>query len=831
MKKLFPLLLFILTVFSFTSQAQSGNTCNADFNFQYINTNTVKFTPVVIGDSLNTFHYWYFGDGNISSIALPTHAYAANGSYTVKHFTYKINPNGIEVCRDSVTKQIVIQGACTLVANFYSFPDSTGLLKIQFINTSAPLDPTDSIRWTFGDGTSSSAINPSHTYANYGTYTVCLRVKKNNFPAGSTPCISEICKVDTITSCNLTANFFSSVSQSNYLTHYFTQTTSPLSQTDSVSWSFGDGSFINGLQNNPAIAHPVHTYSQPGVYNVCLRIKKNNLFPGTVPCVSEICYHDTVVFNCIIPYVNFTSTADPSNSLIHKFSQIILQTSAADSLYWKFGDGSTLAGLQGNAAIANPIHSFVNAGVYNVCLKIKRNNTPAGSPACINEICHLDTVSTNSCNLTANFSWSSVASNPLTIAFQNSSIPLSSTDSVRWVFGDGTSSLTVNPTHTYQQPGIYTVCLRVQKNNGAGSTPCVKEICKTIIVQLPCNIQVNFSIRRDSINTRKIYFTNLTGVITTNATAKWNFGDGTSSTSWNAVHEYAQPGMYRVCLIVQTDSNCVREKCDTVVISQISPACKDLSKYKFEKFSNDNQKYKFTPDFIGTDIQYTWTFGDGTGSHDPVATHRYAQPGVYIACLTAWRGPNCASTTCKEIKVLSQINCDSIRVTYTYQKDPFLANKIYFYMNANFIVLDQTWTISKLSPSSTPPVILHQNNPSYIFTDTGYYRVCLKAVTLGGCVKEYCSVVRIENIAPLCILQVYPNPASNQINVAVQLTQPEIIHAYVYNTLNVLVKEKNQQGVAGNNAVAININDLVPGLYTIKVMYGGKTCYARFNKL
>jgi len=46
-----------------------------------------------------------------------------------------------------------------------------------------------------------------------------------------------------------------------------------------------------------------------------------------------------------------------------------------------------------------------------------------------------------------------------------------------------------------------------------------------------------------------------------------------------------------------------------------------------------------------------------------------------------------------------------------------------------------------------------------------------------------------------------------------------------------LVKEKHQQGVVGNNIVTFNINDLIPGLYTIKVVYGGKTCYARFTKL
>jgi Secretion system C-terminal sorting domain len=159
-------------------------------------------------------------------------------------------------------------------------------------------------------------------------------------------------------------------------------------------------------------------------------------------------------------------------------------------------------------------------------------------------------------------------------------------------------------------------------------------------------------------------------------------------------------------------------------------------------------------------------------------------------------------------------------------------NKIYFHANSNFPLLDQTWTITKLSPATTPPVILHQNNPVYVFNDTGFYRVCLRAITLGGCVKEFCQVIRIERVVnSVCELQAFPNPASNLINVTILLAQPGMIDAYVYNTMNVQVREKHQQGVSGNNLVSINVNDLVAGLYTIKVKYGDRVCYARFNKL
>ena len=736
MKKIFTLLLIACTAIGFSAQAQGTLTCNADFNAQYINSNTVKFVPVMTGDSINTTHLWSFGDGNYAvSTVSPTNVYLAPGTYNVGHSIQR-HINGIS-CNDTITKVVIIQSVpCNLQAYFTWTADSLHPNTIYFQNQSTPYNAPDSIRWNFGDGTPAvnglvgSLSTPTHVYANPGTYNVCIRVKKNN---STTPCVSEICKTVVVTAppaCNLQAYFTWYTDSINANTVHFQNLSQPYQASDSIRWTFGDGSpAINGLVGT--LSTPTHVYPNPGTYNVCIRVKKNANATGTAPCVSEIC----------------------------------------------------------KTVVVTPV-----------------------------------------CNLVVGFNWTTSTANPLTIAFTNLSTPLASTDSIRWTFGDGTSSFAVNPTHTYANAGSYTVCLRVIKNsNIPGTTPCVREFCKTVVVQSACNIPVSFTMHRDSLNPRKVYFNNTTLTPTAAATVKWNFGDGTFATTWHAVHEYAQPGTYRVCLTVQFSPNCIKETCDSVVIPNPSPACRDLSKFRFEKFSNDNQKYKFIPDYISNDIVYTWTFGDGTGSHDPIAIHRYAQPGIYTACLTAWRGPNCASTTCKEIRVLPQVNCDSIHVSYTFQRDPFVPNKLYFYANANFPILDQTWTISR---PGTTPVILHQNNPVYVFHDTGYYNVCLKAITLGGCVKEYCQSIHIQQVVnTVCELQAYPNPATNLVNVNVTLAQAGAIDTYIYNVANVLVKEKHQIGVSGNNVVSVNINDLVAGLYTIKVMYGGKVCYARFTKL
>ncbi|MEI9957886.1 MAG: PKD domain-containing protein [Ferruginibacter sp.] len=713
--------------------------CNADFSFQFTAATTVKFTPVALGDSFNTVHYWRFGDGSVVSIPIATHTYAANGAYNVTHIVLRKSPNGIIVCADSVVKQITIQqgtNACNLQAYFSWNIDSLNWNTVRFQNQSQPAEASDSIRWNFGDGTIINGVvgtlgTPNHVYANAGTYNVCIRVKKNNITTTS-PCVSELCKTVVVqAACNLQAYFSWNIDSLNWNNVHFQNQSQPAEASDSIRWNFGDGTIINGVVGT--LGTPNHVYANAGTYNVCIRVKKNNA--ATVSgCVSEFC--KTVI-------------------------------------------------------VSQP------------------------------------------CTLKADYSWSATTTNPSVINFHNLSTPLSSTDSIRWTFGDGTTSLDVNPTHTFAQPGIYTVCLRVKKNNNASGTgPCVSEICKTVVVQSACNIQIGFTMRADSVNTHKIYFTNTTITPTAASTAVWHFGDGATATTWNAVHEYAQAGTYRVCLNVTAGPNCTKEICDTIVVRNPPPSCTEISLFSFEKFSNDSQKFKFTPNFIGTDVNYTWTFGDATGSHDVIATHRYAAAGVYTACLTAWRSAACATTTCKEIRVLPQINCDSIHVGYTYQKDPIVVNKLYFYANANWTILDQTWTITKIAPATTTPVILHQNNPVYVFTDTGYYNVCLKAITSGGCVKEYCSVIHIEHVSSnVCELQAYPNPTNDIVNVNVSLTQAGPIDAYVYNSLNVQVKDKHIQGVVGNNVVSISLSGLTAGIYTIKVLYGGRYCYAKFTKL
>lgn len=722
MKRFASILPALLLLFSFTSFAQSNTQCNAAFDFTITSGLTINFTPAVVGTTPSTQHKWYFGDGTSSETAIPAHTYASGGSYIVRHVV-KLVSSGQVMCVDSVSKIIQLgNNSCALVANFSSFADSNNPLKIHFQNLTPSLSAGDSIRWTFGDGSSSHDINAMHTYSQPGNYTVCLRVKKN-VTAGTTPCVSEVCRIVTINAnnqCSLVASFTAHADSTNRLKYYFNNTSTPLASGDSIRWTFGDGT-------SSADYNATHIYSQPGTYNVCLRVKRR--FSAAADCVREIC--KTII--------------------------------VADS-------------------------------------------TP--------------------CLLQANFTFRKDSLQPAKIYFTNTSVPVSiSNPFVKWSFGDGTYAYTWNTDHVYAQPGTYNVCLRISSSN-----ICVREICKTVVVTTQCDRAANFNAVADAVNSRKINFTNLSQASNSTATAKWTFGDGTTANTWNALHEYAQPGRYLVCLRIEFYPGCVKEKCDTINVATTTN-CQEISKWKSTRTLGDCLKFQFEPLQKNLGWQYHWTFGDGKGSHEMSPLYKYARSGTYTVCLTTFKSLECASTTCYTVQTGDCLNCDSVRLKFEYTRAPGMPNKLSFSAISNQPISSQQWTITKLPASvGSPPVVLIQNNPIYTFQDTGYYLVCLRAVS-GGCTKEYCDVVRINEIPVNCTLQAYPNPAQNVVNVNVSLNQPEMIHAYVYNSLNMLVKEKHQQGYTGNNVVNINTEHLVPGMYTIRLIHGNRICYAQFQKL
>lgn len=149
---------------------------------------------------------------------------------------------------------------------------------------------------------------------------------------------------------------------------------------------------------------------------------------------------------------------------------------------------------------------------------------------------------------------------PVEVEFTNLSDNAISYD---WDFGDGTNSITENPTHTYSVPGVYTVTL-VANTDGLCSVN--DTTTGTITVFDYPTAGFTYGPNPASVFS-PVYFTDAS---TDAVSWLWDFGDGFTSTAENPFHLYAETGSYYVCQTVTNADGCIDKLCDSVLIYAIS---------------------------------------------------------------------------------------------------------------------------------------------------------------------------------------------------------------------------------------------------------------------
>jgi PKD repeat protein len=133
---------------------------------------------------------WDFGDKTTSTQQNPAHTFTQMGTYTVR--LTATNASG----SNFVERAVVVAVAKPVASFTYTPPTGPAPLPVQFTDTSATTGGAPaSWVWDFGDGTTSTQQNPTHTYAAGGTYEVSLKVDnasgsssaKNTITIGARP--------------------------------------------------------------------------------------------------------------------------------------------------------------------------------------------------------------------------------------------------------------------------------------------------------------------------------------------------------------------------------------------------------------------------------------------------------------------------------------------------------------------------------------------------------------------------------------------------------------------------------------------------------------------
>jgi len=263
--------------------------------------------------------------------------------------------------------------SCPVIGHVGNVISSFSVDSSECVNATVNLSNTSvnaiAYNWDFGDGNTSPAFNPSHTYDTVGTYTITLIVYSGCDNRSDTsrktiqvhPFAVAAFNADSLIGCDsLTVNF----------TNTSTNSTSYL-------WNFGDGN------TSPAI-NPTHSYHDTGNYNV------------TLIAYNDAGCNDTVTrakfVSIIHPFVISKFGITNMNEGCAPFTANFINTSINATAYeWQFGDGST-------ATAMNPTHIYNDSGLYNITL-IASNPTGVCNPKPDTLILH-DYIKVDTCIIT-----------------------------------------------------------------------------------------------------------------------------------------------------------------------------------------------------------------------------------------------------------------------------------------------------------------------------------------------------------------------------------------------------------------------------------------------
>lgn len=221
----------------------SAQTCSGNYNW-IANGNAISFIGTTSPGVTN--FVWDFGDGvfDYSNNITTSHAYANPGTYQACIQVY----DSLNACADSTCHMIVIDSC------YGSFTYTTNGLTGNFFGYANGGSPNTVYAWNFGDNTTTSQQNPSHTFANAGTYTVCFA-----YYDLVTGCADSVCMPVYFAGCIAD---FSYVDSMGYV---FFISTSSLGNAGTYIWNFGDTS-------TSSQQYPSHVYADTGTYLVCLTV-------------------------------------------------------------------------------------------------------------------------------------------------------------------------------------------------------------------------------------------------------------------------------------------------------------------------------------------------------------------------------------------------------------------------------------------------------------------------------------------------------------------------------------------------------------------------------
>jgi gliding motility-associated-like protein len=458
--------------------------------------------------------------------------------------------------------------------------------------------------WQFGDGSQSVLNQPTHQYANAGTYNVTLNITTNSNCSNS---ISQQVTVNPLPNVLFTAY---NVCEGN-LTNYVNNTSISGGSISNYVWDYtSDGTPDNTNQ----IAS--NLFSIPGTYTTQLMAISNLNCSATQTLAVTVFPNPVAQFNslpvCQDAQVTFTS-----------LSTII--TGQIVSHQWSFGDNTSSLSI-------NPSHLYGGFGNFNVTLIVASNF------GCVHSISLPAIVQPKP---TVNFQSTTTCLNQATQFSNMSSIGSGSIIKYRWDFeNNGTiDDSTANPSHIYLNAGTQQTRLQAISNNY-----CMNQNLNSVVVHY--NPVADFSVPSTCMPASSHFANSSTSSDGTITSYAWDFnGDNlVDNTQQNAQYIFTQAGNYGVKLEVQTQYGCTNSIIKSAYVNatpsalfaaQNNNGCPSLC----VQFTNNSTIGS------GNMVTHQWIFGDNSNpDYSLNPTHCYAT-GNYNVTLKVVSDSGCISSS------------------------------------------------------------------------------------------------------------------------------------------------------------------------------------------
>ncbi|MDW3651005.1 MAG: PKD domain-containing protein [Bacteroidia bacterium] len=465
---------------------------------------------------------------------------------------------------------------------------------------------------------------------------------------------------------------------------------------------------------------------------------------------------------------------------------------------WDFGDGTVLS--SGNAISRQ--HTYATAGTYTVTVTINGGQCNSAG-----------TVITHSINVNP-----SAASQVSLTNVSDSELCLGTTLSVAassvagidylWDWNDGTFATTASATHTYTDPGTYDVSLLVSDNNGCEAAT----FDTTIVVKVTPRPVPEFSLPL-------IRCVGLMDTVFTNTPSSspyiWDDGQGNvTTTSFPGIYPtYSTPGTYTLML---TASDACGVEDTAVFITVVSDIGLSAITIPNTGAGSADGEIDLIVNGGYAPFIYDWSNGETTEDLDSLTN------GIYIVSVSdqvgcssidsftvnsttfpvSWLSitANAINTTDAEVELVGVFDQDNEEVTLEYSRDGIIWKEI------------EQKTISPDIGIAYPVTFIHYD--AAVGTNYAIYRG--RGTDQDGNFNYTPKVEVYWKYNEFSLLNIFPNPAHDQINIHYTQENKRRTVVSVYNMVGQLVSQKSQiSNHSGAESFSIDTQSFPEGIYLI----------------